>query len=84
MRTIWINILGWTFLFLGIIGFFAPLLQGILFTFIGLILLSKTSPWAERFLLKLRERYPKLAQKSDLWLDRFMSRFRLKSSSSHE
>ncbi|MBA4603472.1 PGPGW domain-containing protein [Thermoactinomyces mirandus] len=84
MKTIWITILGWTFLFLGIIGFFAPMLQGILFTFIGLILLSKTSPWAERFLLKMRERYPKLARTSDLWLAHFLSRFRLKSSSSHE
>lgn len=77
MKTIWTNILGWTFLILGIIGFFTPFLQGFLFTFIGLILLSKTTPWAERFLLKLRKRYPKAAQKSDEW----MARFLLKSSS---
>jgi uncharacterized membrane protein YbaN (DUF454 family) len=72
MKTLWTNILGWTFLILGIIGFFAPFLQGFLFTFIGLLLLSKTTPWAERIVLKLRKRYPNIARKSDEWIARFL------------
>jgi hypothetical protein len=80
MKTIWINILGWTFLVLGILGFFLPFLQGILFTLIGLYLLSKTSPWAKRLLDRLRERYPKMAAKSDAWI----GKFRWKSNSTPE
>jgi uncharacterized membrane protein YbaN (DUF454 family) len=72
MKTLWTNILGWTFLILGIIGFFAPFLQGFLFKFIGLLLLSKTTPWAERIVLKLRKRYPNIARKSDEWIARFL------------
>ena len=41
-----ILILGWVFIFLGILGLFLPILQGILFLTIGLILLSRESVWA--------------------------------------
>lgn len=57
--TIWC--LGWVFIILGILGLFLPVLQGILFLLIGLYLLSSTSPWAERLLNKLKERFPKIA-----------------------
>ena len=54
--------LGWLFIVLGILGLFLPVLQGILFLLIGLYLLSTTSPWAERLLNRLRERFPKISK----------------------
>lgn len=72
--------IGWTFLILGIIGFFTPFLQGILFTFIGLTLLSQTSPWAKNLIQKYKERYPKAAAKSDEWTAKIMKRSWFKKS----
>ena len=54
--------LGWVFIVLGILGLFLPVLQGILFLLIGLYLLSSTSPWAEKLLNRLRERFPKISK----------------------
>ncbi len=55
--------LGWGFIALGILGLFLPVLQGILFLLIGLILLAKVSPLARLGRQKLRRRYPKFATK---------------------
>ncbi|MFC4546082.1 PGPGW domain-containing protein [Paenactinomyces guangxiensis] len=71
------NILGWTFLILGILGMVFPVLQGLLFTIIGLFILSDYSPWAKRLLQKLRNRYPKMSAKSD----RFLKKLKWKSTS---
>ena len=57
--------LGWFFVFLGILGLFLPILQGILFLLIGFILLSRESEWAKRQLEKLKSRYPRFAEKYD-------------------
>ena len=57
--------LGWFFVFLGILGLFLPILQGILFLLIGFILLSRESEWAKHQLEKLKSRYPRLAEKYD-------------------
>ncbi|HVF90731.1 MAG TPA: PGPGW domain-containing protein [Blastocatellia bacterium] len=56
---------GWGFILLGIAGLFLPILQGILFLLIGLALLSNTSPWAARLLLRLRTRFPAVSKKFD-------------------
>ena len=48
--------LGGAFLVLGIIGFFVPILQGFLFTLIGLTLLSRESRRVRRLLYWLRGR----------------------------
>jgi uncharacterized protein len=56
---------GWGFILLGIAGLFLPILQGILFLLIGLALLSNTSPWAARLLLRLRNRFPAVSRKFD-------------------
>ena len=53
--------LGWGFILLGIAGIFLPILQGILFILIGLSLLSTVSPRAERLLIKIRERFPRIS-----------------------
>ena len=54
-----ILILGWVFIFLGILGLFLPILQGILFLTIGLILLSRESVWAAANLDWLKTKYPR-------------------------
>jgi uncharacterized membrane protein YbaN (DUF454 family) len=70
-------IAGWSFILLGIVGLFLPVLQGALFLLVGLIILSSEYVWAHRLLSKLRERFPKLgrtadraAEKATAWLRR--------------
>ena len=57
--------LGWFFIFLGILGLFLPILQGILFLTIGLILLSRESEWAAGKLDWLKTRYPRFGKTYD-------------------
>jgi uncharacterized protein len=52
--------LGYTFLTLGVLGMFLPILQGFLFLFVGLIILARHAPWAERLLNYLRQRSRRL------------------------
>ena len=61
VRQIVILVAGWTFIVLGVLGLFLPILQGILFLLIGLFLLSKESARARMFRQWLRRRYPKLS-----------------------
>jgi hypothetical protein len=52
--------LGYAFLVLGVLGMFLPILQGFLFLFVGLIILARHAPWAERLLSYLRQRSHRL------------------------
>jgi uncharacterized protein len=68
---------GWTFILLGIAGLLLPILQGVLFLLIGLIILSSEYVWAHHLLHKLRTRFPKLganvdraSEKAASWLHR--------------
>jgi uncharacterized membrane protein YbaN (DUF454 family) len=54
------QVLGYAFLVLGVLGMFLPILQGFLFLAIGLIILARHAPWAERLLNYLREKSPTL------------------------
>ncbi len=80
----WIaTVLGYAFLLLGILGLVLPFLQGILFLVVGLLLLSRSTPWAERVLARLRARYPQagraadaVARRLDLLIYRFEVTFR--------
>ena len=56
---------GWAFIFLGILGLFLPILQGILFLTIGLILLSRESEWAAGKLDWLKTRFPRFGKTYD-------------------
>jgi uncharacterized membrane protein YbaN (DUF454 family) len=74
-------LVGWGFILLGIVGLFLPVLQGILFLFVGLIILSSEYAWARRMITGLRQRFPKLghvadeaAAKAASWLRRFSRR----------
>jgi uncharacterized protein len=60
-----IHIAGWGFILIGIVGLVLPILQGILFILVGLLLLSTVSPWAERVLAKLRRWFPRISVKLD-------------------
>ncbi len=77
--------LDWGFIVLGFLGLFLPVLPGILFLLVGLILLAKVSPRARLWRQKLRKRYPTLATKLDQaeqhaaefarrWFERWQSR----------
>ncbi|HXF40434.1 MAG TPA: PGPGW domain-containing protein [Blastocatellia bacterium] len=56
---------GWGFILLGILGLFLPILQGILFLLVGLLILSSVSPRAARLLHWLRRRFPRISDKMD-------------------
>jgi uncharacterized protein len=58
-------VIGWAFIVLGIVGLFFPILQGVLFLLIGLVILSAEYVWAHRLLNKLRQRFPKLGRVAD-------------------
>lgn len=81
IKRIAVIVIGWGFVLLGILGLFLPVLQGILFILIGLIILSSEYTWAHHLLGKLKARFPRLAQKSHeasarahLWLERLRRR----------
>lgn len=60
-KSIAIQIVGWIFVLLGIAGLFLPVLQGILFLLIGLVILSSEYVWAHHLLGRVKARFPKLA-----------------------
>ena len=58
-------LVGWGFVLLGIAGLFLPVLQGILFILVGLIILSSEYVWAHKLVQRLRQRFPGVARKAD-------------------
>lgn len=65
LKRIAVIIVGWAFLLLGIAGLFLPILQGVLFILIGLIILSTEYVWAHRLLTRLKTRFPKVGRAAD-------------------
>jgi uncharacterized membrane protein YbaN (DUF454 family) len=65
LRRILLLIVGWIFILLGIAGLFLPILQGVLFIVIGLVILSSEYVWAHKLLTRLRERFPVVARYAD-------------------
>ncbi len=57
-RHILSRLLGWFFLILGVIGIFLPFLQGFIFIFIGLSLLSFKHDWVKQKYEKFAQKYP--------------------------
>lgn len=62
MTRLWMMGLGYGFLVLGVLGLFLPFLQGFLFLLVGLLILARHAPWAERVLVWLKQRHPKAAE----------------------
>jgi len=58
-------VVGWAFILFGIVGLFLPILQGVLFIIIGLVILSSEYVWAHQLLAKLRARFPKISRTAD-------------------
>jgi uncharacterized membrane protein YbaN (DUF454 family) len=69
-------IIGWFFIFLGILGLFLPLLQGILFILIGLEILSTRSETIKKFLKHLEERYPQHHKRVEIWKGKIRNWFK--------
>lgn len=76
-KRVLILIVGWGFVLMGIVGLFLPILQGVLFLVIGLIILSSEYVWAHHLLARLRKHFPGIsciadeaAVKAGSWLRR--------------
>jgi len=65
LKQIGVIVVGWAFILLGIAGLFLPILQGVLFLLIGLLILSTEYVWAHHLLQKLRARFPRIAVHMD-------------------
>jgi uncharacterized protein len=66
------SIVGYVFLGLGVVGLVLPFLQGVLFIFIGLIVLGRHANWAIRMLDRLKNKHSKLAtvvSTAENWVD---------------
>jgi uncharacterized membrane protein YbaN (DUF454 family) len=77
-KKIGILLVGWAFILFGVVGLFLPILQGMLFLLIGLVILSSEYVWAHRLLSKIRDRFPSAAARweeatttAHKWIDRF-------------
>ena len=64
MKRILRYVTGIFFLILGVIGLFLPVLQGILFIIIGLLILAPESKLIRDFLNKLEKKFPKIFEKA--------------------
>jgi uncharacterized membrane protein YbaN (DUF454 family) len=80
MKTIALQITGYVFLVLGVLGLFLPFLQGVLFIIIGLLILAKHATWAHNLLQRFRDQHPKAGELIDRaettmadWWHRFVS-----------
>ena len=76
-KRVLVQSVGWIFILIGIVGLFLPILQGVLFLLIGLMILSTEYVWAHHLLRRIRQRFPKVsdkvdqaAQKASEWLRR--------------
>ena len=65
------QVLGWAFIVLGIIGLFLPILQGILFICIGVLLLAEDILLFQRLIDKVEDKWPRTRgalEKARQWL----------------
>ena len=65
------DVFGWTFVVIGVLGIFLPLLQGVLFIVIGLTILSTRYAFARRMLARLERKYPEVYVRVERLKQRF-------------
>ncbi len=58
-KRVFLLAVGWGFIVLGIVGLVLPILQGILFLIVGLLILAPVSPLAAGLVERIRARAPK-------------------------
>jgi uncharacterized membrane protein YbaN (DUF454 family) len=78
MKKVYRHVFGWFFILLGIIGLFLPILQGVLFLFVGAIILAPEVPFFQKLIDKLEKRHPEIFEKAKLLLHKISERFRRK------
>lgn len=66
MKIIALQVTGYGFLVLGVLGLFLPFLQGVLFILIGLLILARHAAWAHNLLQRFRAQHPRAAELIDL------------------
>lgn len=79
MRKVIIHAVGWTFILIGVAGLVLPVLQGVLFICVGLLILAQEVPWAERLLARIKKKYPKVGnvlEGATLYMQNELSRIR--------
>jgi uncharacterized protein len=67
--------MGWLFVLLGIVGLVLPVLQGVLFIVIGMLILSTEYVWAHHLVRKLLKKFPWVDQqlhRAPRWAQRWM------------
>jgi uncharacterized membrane protein YbaN (DUF454 family) len=69
-------ILGWLLIFLGIIGWFLPIVPGTLLIFLGLALLSAQSEWVRDKIESFRVRFPRQAARMHSLKESLISKFK--------
>ena len=74
MKRILRHVLGWFFVVLGIAGLFLPLLQGILFILVGVIILAPEIPLFRKLLSELQRRYPLAFEKVEQLRKKYRSK----------
>jgi uncharacterized protein len=67
-------VLGTAFLILGVLGLFLPILQGILFLIVGLLILAPESKRIRALLGWMRGRWPKVFEAAEGIRDKFTKR----------
>ncbi len=75
VKKVAVLIAGWSFIVLGIAGLFLPVLQGILFLCIGLVILSTEYVWAHHLLNHFKTRFPRIAKvivDAETWVARHL------------
>jgi uncharacterized protein len=65
IKRVGLIVTGWLFIILGVVGLFLPIMQGLLFICIGLLILSSEYVWAHKLLQKLRAKFPRVSKLLD-------------------
>ncbi|MBW1981085.1 MAG: hypothetical protein JRJ12_07670 [Deltaproteobacteria bacterium] len=67
---------GIVFLILGVIGLFLPILQGVFFILVGLLLLFPRNPYVWKLMESARVRYPRQTARLEDWLQEVKKKLR--------
>jgi uncharacterized membrane protein YbaN (DUF454 family) len=75
IKRIVVLVIGWLLIAFGVVGLFLPVLQGVLFIMLGLLVLSGESETAHRWLQRGRQKFPKVDARLKEWGNWWRQRF---------